>query len=155
MSNQVDREARGDQEDRAVLQLHDRVYQPNQQLQQNVDHHTLGDPAVRAVPEARVVRVAQEDRVDPAGPQLLNPVYQLNQPSLQKNRVLPVVQEVQEDPGDPQAPEAPVDPVVLAGLEAPVDQEGQVWFMFPLILDECFTVKILSACRLEFRKSFD
>lgn len=128
--------------DRADLRLHGRVYQPNRQLQQNVDHHTLEDLADLADPEVRVVPGVREDLVDPVDPQLLNPVYQLSQPSQQRNQVdltvreVREVQEVQEIRGDPQVPEVLAGQVVQVGLEVLVDQEGQVWFMFALNFDE-------------------
>jgi len=114
------------------------VYQPNRQLQQNVDHHTLENLEDPADLEVRVVLGAPEDPVDPVAPQLLNLVYQLNQPSQQRNQAdqevqaVQAVQEVREALGDPLVPEVPVGPVVRVGLEVPVDQEGQVWLMFVL-----------------------
>lgn len=72
----------------------------------------------------------QEDPVDPVDPKLLSLVYQLNQSSQQSDQA---DQEAQEDL---QVPEGPVGPVVRAGLEVPVDQEGQVWFIFVLRFDE-------------------
>ena len=122
--------------DRADLRLQSRVYQPNQQLQQNVDHHTQEDLEDPAGPEAQVALGVQEDPVDPVDPKLLSLVYQLNQPSQQSDQADQEAQEVREVLGDLQVPEGPVGPVVRAGLEVPVDQEGQVWFIFVLRFDE-------------------
>lgn len=118
---------------RADLRLQRRVCQPNQQLQQNVDHHTLEDLEDPADPEVRVVLGAQEDQVVLVDPKLLNLGYQLNQPSQQSDQAdqevqeVRAVQEVREALGDLQVPEVPVDPMVRVGLEVPVDQEGQVY----------------------------
>ena len=118
---------------RVDLRLQSRVYQPNQQLQQNVDHHTLEDLEDPVDLEVRVVLGAQEDPVDPVDPKLLNLVYQLNQPSQQNDQAdlevqeVRVAQGVQEALVDLQVPEVPVGPVARVGLEVPVDLEGQVY----------------------------